>query len=143
MKPRLQNKEKNIILHSIEKQFLSVWRKQATSFNEEAALTIFKALIEKYNEPWRVYHSLSHISNTLKYFDACRDQAVNPDAIEIAIWFHDCIYKLGAADNEQKSKDWFLDQTKDQLSSELRDEVARLIMDTIHKDVPTLSLIHI
>ena len=135
----LSIQEKKIILQAIKEGFLSLWRRQAIAFNKEAALAISNALVEKYSEPQRVYHSLSHISNSLRYFDACRDRAADPDAIEIAIWFHDCIYALGAADNEQKSKDWFLEQTQGQLTSVLRNKVAELIMDTTHKDVPTTS----
>ena len=139
VKPSLSSQEKKIILYSLQKQFLSVWRRQAVLFNKQAALVIFNALVEKYSESQRAYHGLSHISNSLKYFEACRNEAVDPDAIEIAIWFHDCIYEIGAADNEQKSVDWFLDQTQDQLSSELRDKIAELIMDTTHKNVPATS----
>ena len=124
------------MLHLLETRFLSLWRRQALLFDGEIALTLFNDLVEKYSEPWRAYHSISHINNSLNYFDDCSDHAINPDAVELAIWFHDCIYELGATDNEEKSKDWFLARTTDQLSPTLRDEVARLIMDTTHKHIP-------
>ena len=62
-----------------------------------------------YGEAWRTYHNMEHIGACLTYFDRCRDVANHPDAIEMAIWFHDCIYEVGNTNNEALSRDWFLE----------------------------------
>ena len=72
----------------------------------------------------------------MSYFDACKPHAKFADAVEFAIWFHDCIYKLGACDNEALSRDWFVKQTKDYIVPAMIDCVDKLIMDTRHLSVP-------
>jgi len=97
---------------------------------------VFDQLLAMYSEQWRSYHNTEHISASISYFDACKESAEFADAIELAIWFHDCIYVLGADDNEAKSRDWFVNQTNNYLVPALRETVDALIMDTRHLGVP-------
>ena len=100
------------------------------------AAEIFDKLAAMYGESWRTYHNMGHISSCLTYFDRCREVADYPDAIEMAIWFHDCIYVVGSEDNEALSRDWFLEVTDGHLEPLLRKAVDGLIMDTVHDGVP-------
>lgn len=68
---------------------------------------IFAELIRRYSEPHRFYHTLAHIQYCLNEFDKVRDFATDPDAVEIAIWFHDVIYDTKAKDNEEQSAKFF------------------------------------
>ena len=97
---------------------------------------VFSKLEAMYGETWRTYHNMGHISACLTYFDNCREVADNPDAIELAIWFHDCIYEVGNEYNEAMSRDWFLEVTDGHLDPALRKAVDGLIMDTVHNGVP-------
>ena len=54
-------------------------------------------------EPQRHYHNQQHIAECLTQFDAARNIARRPEAIEFAIWFHDAVYDPKAGDNEEKS----------------------------------------
>ena len=54
-------------------------------------------------EPHRVYHGQAHIDALLEAFRARRGTVRDPDAVELAIWFHDAVYRPGAADNERRS----------------------------------------
>lgn len=54
-------------------------------------------------EPQRVYHGQAHIDALLEAFRAHRATVRNPDAVELAIWFHDAVYQPGAPDNERRS----------------------------------------
>ncbi|KQS53018.1 hypothetical protein ASG32_15340 [Methylobacterium sp. Leaf361] len=54
-------------------------------------------------EPHRVYHGQAHIDALLEAFRARRGMVRDPDAVELAIWFHDAVYRPGAADNERRS----------------------------------------
>lgn len=54
-------------------------------------------------EPHRHYHGQSHIDALLALLATKRKDFHHPDAVEIAIWFHDAIYRPGAPDNERAS----------------------------------------
>lgn len=56
-----------------------------------------------YQGSGRACHNLRHIDNCLAEFDAVKKTAINPTAIEAAIWFHDAVYDPKAIDNEERS----------------------------------------
>lgn len=61
---------------------------------------IASALIERWSEPHRHYHDLSHLLSVLKALDLLERQGESfgpyPRAVKLAAWFHDAIY-LGSA----------------------------------------------
>lgn len=120
----------------LEDGFILLWQRNAYLESVDDAKAVFARLISMYTESWRSYHNLAHITASLGYFDACKRHAKFADAIEFAIWFHDCIYKLGACDNESLSRDWFVDRAKGYIVPAMIDRVAELIMDTRHRCVP-------
>jgi len=120
----------------LKSRFQKVWENSATDNSATNTSEIFDQLIAMYSESWRSYHNISHIEACLKYFDSCRDQADSEEAIELAIWFHDCIYVVRASNNEARSRDWFLERSNGILSDSLRNSVDELIMDTCHRTEP-------
>ena len=65
--------------------------------------TVRDALVAWYSEPWRKYHSLQHLEECLIAFDAVAELAIRPAEVEAALWFHDAVYDLQRADNEEQS----------------------------------------
>ena len=63
----------------------------------------YERLTVAYAEPWRHYHNQRHIAECLVEFDQARHLAVHPAVVELALWFHDAIYKPRAGDNEEQS----------------------------------------
>ena len=51
----------------------------------------------------RHYHTLSHLEACLREFDSARELAVRPAEVELALWFHDAIYRSWRRDNEAQS----------------------------------------
>lgn len=51
----------------------------------------------------RHYHTLSHLEACLRELDAARELAVRPAEVELALWFHDAVYRSWRRDNEAQS----------------------------------------
>ena len=71
-----------------------------------ADMALLQALVARYSEPHRKYHTLQHLDACLRHFSTLRADANHPDEIELALWFHDAVYEIRAPDNELKSADW-------------------------------------
>lgn len=63
----------------------------------------FALLVQKYSEPRRAYHNLSHIHALVQHAESFRHELQDYDAVAFAIWFHDAIYNPRKGDNEEKS----------------------------------------
>jgi predicted metal-dependent HD superfamily phosphohydrolase len=64
------------------------------------------ALLSRYAEPWRHYHTRQHLAECLALFDEFADLAADPAAVELALWFHDAVYDIPGRDNEGRSAAW-------------------------------------
>lgn len=83
-------------------------------------------LIRRWEEPHRCYHTTAHLAHTLDSLDALRRGGVEFDsqAVELAAWFHDAVYVIGAADNEERSAQLALQRL---VGFAAATEVARLV----------------
>lgn len=66
----------------------------------------FFKLKSAYSEPHRYYHTEHHIDDCLARLDAVRELVQVPEEVELALWFHDAIYKPTSSTNELDSADW-------------------------------------
>ena len=60
-------------------------------------------LISRYAEPHRAYHDRRHLLDVLEAVDALGALADDPALVQLAAWFHDAVYEIGADDNEEQS----------------------------------------
>lgn len=100
-------------------------------------LETFDLLLAGYSEKRRHYHTAEHVAACLKHLDEHVANADFPREVEIALWFHDAIYKPFSSNNEKESADWaalFLSECGATAAEVAR--VHRLIMVTEH-NVPT------
>lgn len=108
---------------------------QKLAIKENQAL--FETLCTRHGESHRHYHTLQHIEECFYYFDMVKDQAVMPEAIEMAIWFHDVVYDVKGVNNEQHSAEFATAAlTELGVASEVVNEVERLILITDHLTIP-------
>ncbi len=71
---------------------------------DESELT-FDMIRTLYTHPPRAYHTLDHIAQVLDEFDLVFRLADDRDAVEMALWLHDCVYIAARPDNEDRSAD--------------------------------------
>lgn len=113
------------------------WSELMASFGLVANEDTFRSLIAAYSERHRYYHTLEHIQACLQHLDICAAQTNERKEVELALWFHDAVYKPLSGKNERKSADWatlFLSANSSPLDVAAR--VHRLIMVTAH-NAPT------
>lgn len=60
------------------------------------------SLLDRWAEPHRSYHDLSHLRGILSGVDALEGFADDPDAVRLAAWYHDAVY-AGQSDDEENS----------------------------------------
>ena len=104
------------------------------------ARDVFDELDTLYGEPHRRYHTGAHIEHCLRQFDLAADRMDEPDAVEMAVWFHDAIYEISAKDNELRSAELFAAMAGRRGPEGYREKVRRLIMATTHLDPPPRTL---
>jgi predicted metal-dependent HD superfamily phosphohydrolase len=97
----------------------------------------YNELLSNYNQKHRHYHNVNHITAVLASLDKAKQLANDHDALEIALWFHDAIYKPFSSTNELDSANWastFLEHNG--ASKQLSSKVHVLIMATLHDAIP-------
>lgn len=95
-------------------------------------------LCRRYAEPHRAYHTLAHVNHCLEEFEPARPLASHPDAVELALWYHDAVYNPRATDNEERSAQLVLDVgRKASLPADLIKEAGELILMSKHRELPT------
>ena len=119
-------------------RFSALWERCRYHKNtgDTVAASLFEEIGKHYNEHGRYYHNPEHVDWCLHWFDQARDLMEWPDAVELAIWFHDVIYGTRATDNEMRSAEWFRGRAEGHLPEPLIKRVEQLIMDTVHAEQP-------
>jgi predicted metal-dependent HD superfamily phosphohydrolase len=103
----------------------------------DPALRYFE-LCRRYCEPHREYHTLGHIDSCLTLFRGASYLADIPEAVELAIWYHDAIYDVGKRDNEERSAELANSDVRGMgFGAEFAGHVAELVLATKHDVLPT------
>jgi len=119
----------------MKQRWTALWKRLGAQGD---ASVIYNDLVSRYSEPHRAYHTLEHIGHCLDEFEQVRHLATNPDAVELALWYHDAIYDTKAKDSEERSAVLTAEVVRSaSLSDNLGQSVANLIMATKHTATPT------
>ncbi|MDX1456742.1 MAG: hypothetical protein R3276_04080 [Marinobacter sp.] len=118
---------------------LERWHRLMDTWSFRSNEDTFHVLLNAYSEPGRHYHSVAHVDACLYHLDRCTAALDHPEEVELALWFHDAVYKPLATGNEQKSADWAYNFLLDNAAGqEKAARVHRLIMVTEH-NAPTCT----
>jgi len=120
-------------------QYQAAWNRLWQTLGARPAdPTLLASLVQHYAQPQRKYHTLEHLDACLAHFDTLRRHAQRPAEIEVALWFHDAVYEVGAVDNEARSADWaHAALTAAGVGTEVADRVHALVMATCHNVAPS------
>lgn len=123
-----------------EARFCRLWARCGDADRGRAA-AVFAQLDARYREAHRHYHNGGHIDDCLARLDlaSAAVSVDDADAVEMALWFHDVIYELGAADNEELSAEWFAAQAAGRLPADFIGRVADYICSTTHQAEPAAA----
>ncbi|MEV6649084.1 hypothetical protein [Streptomyces sp. NPDC051219] len=60
-------------------------------------------LLARWAEPQRKYHTTDHLLAVLDRVDELAHHAADADAVRLAAWFHDAVYRPDRSENEERS----------------------------------------
>ena len=114
-----------------KQRFIALWdRCQGAGSTGSDAHDVYAEIQAYYSEAGRHYHTPKHIEHCLRQFDLASSEMDDPDAVEMAIWFHDLVYDTTADDNELRSARRFVELSDESMDSEFKTKVYELIMAT-------------
>lgn len=129
MKEINQNPEQEPLIESLNQ----CWNNLCQRLDINNDQNSFNKIVENYSEEHRHYHTLKHIESCLKEFESVKEKINNPEAVELAIWYHDILYTIGENDNEEQSAKMAKDFCqKHNLSIDFSKEVVDHILATKH-----------
>jgi len=99
---------------------------------EPAGGGVFTLLARHYEAPGRRRHGLGHIGDCLARLDAVRERLRDPEAVELALWFHDAVHDPARDDNVLRSAFLFDREVGIHLPTARADRVHAMIMATAH-----------
>jgi predicted metal-dependent HD superfamily phosphohydrolase len=112
-------------------RFAALWDRCVPSPPGRDGAAVYGELQSRYSAPYRRFHNLAHIRECMCRVDEVAALLVDPDAVELALWFHDVVYEVGAATNERRSAEMFLALSPGARFA-FRHRVCGLIMATRH-----------
>jgi len=112
-------------------RFDALWGRCVASPPSPRGAAVYADLHRLYTAPYRRFHNLNHIGDCVRCVDEVAPLLEDPDAVELALWFHDAVYDVGTATNERRSAEMFLALSAG-ASFGFRHRVCGLIMATRH-----------
>ncbi|MYS59416.1 HD domain-containing protein [Streptomyces sp. SID5468] len=92
-------------------------------------------LIARWSEPHRRHHTTDHLRTVLDHAEELAAHATDPDAVLLAGWFHDAVYRPERSENEERSAALAERALREAgLAGPLTAEVARLVRLTADHD---------
>ncbi|MFJ6385491.1 hypothetical protein ACIQI7_36490 [Kitasatospora sp. NPDC092039] len=94
-----------------------------------------RELLRRWSEPRRRYHTAAHLHAVLRHVDELAGHAADPEAVRLAAWFHDAVYRPDRTENEERSAALAVRAlTAAGLPAERVAEVERLVLLTVGHD---------
>jgi len=82
------------------------WRRLMKLWRAPESEDVYSQLLAAYAEPHRHYHTVDHIDDCLTQLDEATSIVHELREVELALWFHDAVYKPLSSKNESQSAEW-------------------------------------
>ena len=93
----------------------------------------------RYDAPGRAYHNWAHIQALLGHFERVFDAMHRPNAVEIALFYHDVVYMPGSKRNEDDSADTMQAELSGSADAETLETADLIIRATAKHAVPDVA----
>lgn len=114
---------------------MTLWLGVADDLPEHAE-HVCQLLLDRYAEPGRQYHTIDHVRHCLGQSRLVTELLPDASTLNLAIWFHDAVYELQAADNESRSAELFRELASPVMTAPRVDDVERLVLVTQAGQLP-------
>lgn len=111
-------------------QFRQYWLQFSHHCCMQNSEVLYELLFKAYTESQRYYHTVQHLVECLDLFYQIKHLLDDPEAVELAIWFHDVVYDPQSSDNEEKSAELMQQYCADFLSKNRLEKVFVWIVAT-------------
>ena len=118
---------------STEECFYNVFLKYT---DRKMVSNLFSDVVKYYSKKSRHYHNINHIDSMCSSWNLFKSKLNNPDAIFMAIIYHDIVYSSLKSNNEEKSAEYFKNKVSKLLNLEPKfiKKVSDAILATKHND---------
>jgi predicted metal-dependent HD superfamily phosphohydrolase len=101
------------------------------------AIATGRALLASWLEPHRRYHTIGHLLDVLCSVDELAAHAVDSDAVRLAAWYHDAVYRGSPDDEENSARRAESELAACDVTTKLIEEVVRLVrLTATHRPMP-------
>lgn len=118
----------------LQQRFVALWQRASMRDAATDPDAVWDELAKHYAEPHRHYHTEQHLAFCLQQLDLAGERIPQPTLVEMAVWFHDVIYRPGQRDNELRSTEWFQGHAAGVMPADHIETVLDLIMATTHRE---------
>lgn len=116
---------------------LERWRELWGAMGGHGDEGLYREIVAGYRESHRAYHGLPHLEHCLRQLDDHRQEAEAAGEVELALWFHDAIYRPTASDNEEQCARWAESAAiAAGLDPAVAGRIAKLVLATRHDLAP-------
>ena len=109
------------------------WSQACIDFGVAPNESDYRRVRRAWRSMGRHYHTLSHLESCLRELDSARDLALRPAEVELALWFHDVVYRSWRRDNESQSA-ILAAQTLRAAPTDAVERIRQMILATTHRD---------
>jgi len=92
----------NVVPAEEAKKLQTLWQ-EFVPHNGDAADKSYNKLIRKYGEKHRKYHTVQHLAESFKLFEENKTAIHDPQAVALALFYHDVVYNIPSDGNEEQS----------------------------------------
>ena len=121
-----------VVPSEVARRWVETWR----LVDQDPPHDILISVEQRYAERHRHYHNLTHVLDCLGKSATCREIQANAAGVDLALWFHDIVYRPARGNNEARSSELAAQLLSAHLPAETLRELQFHILDTEHRAAP-------